>query len=108
MTLPPNGEYLIRYHGKYSNARPKQFWWRETVENDSDLNATLVDIEDHDDMKLECVLLVEFIDGKFSARNVTDEICELLDRRERERREETRDDNADRADHEYELRADAW
>lgn len=107
MTLPANGEYLIRYHGKYSAARPKEFWWRETVENDCDLEATLVHIEEYADQKLDCVVLVEFEDGKRTFTDVTKQIIELLEQRERERREENRDDAADRADHEYDLIADA-
>lgn len=105
--LPANGEYLVRYHGQYSAARPKQFWWRETSENDCDLRATITDIEDHAECKLDCVLLVEFIDGKRIAKDVTQEIVEILEWRERQHREEDRDDAADRGDWEFEQRQQA-
>lgn len=106
-TLPACGEYLIRFHGKYSAARPKEWWTPETTQTVSDLESTLNEIEDHPDETLVFVMLIEFIDGKWTAKFVTREICELLDERERERREDERDDAADRGDWEFEQRQQA-
>lgn len=104
MTLPSSGEYLVRYHGKYSATRPKEWWVPETAQTNSDLESTLVDIEDHPEETVEFVQLTEKIDGKWVWTDVTQEIFEILDAREAERREEERDDAADRGDFEFELR----